>query len=117
MNSGYWDLTQGRGRGNGFAQAEKGGDAYMLEWDGTCYPVSGTDGKPVTRCGGGWYFVPGSGTGRYANIGGGGTWRGVVLPSGDFEEEGNGFLEQWHVAPEHLGADVSSIVIPKSIFA
>lgn len=94
VNSGFWEFSKGRGIGHGFARAEKAGDIYVLEWTGVCYDLSGADGKPISRCGGGFVFVPGAGTGRFANVKGGGIWRGMVQPNGDFEEEANGYIEQ-----------------------
>jgi hypothetical protein len=80
-------LVQGRGQCSGFDINEKDGDTYRVEWAGTCYILTGSDGKPVGYCAGGGYAVPGSGTGRYTGLSGGGAWWGHALPDGDFEVE------------------------------
>jgi len=66
----------------------------LVEWTGVCYPVGQADGKPQGYCSGGWFVVPGSGTGPFAGIAGGGVWTGVSNPDGTFAEEWNGMLEQ-----------------------
>ena len=80
-------LTQGRGPCSGFDINEKDGDTFRVEWAGECYLLSGPDGKPVGHCAGGGYAVPGSGTGRFAGLSGGGPFWGHALPDGDFEVE------------------------------
>lgn len=50
-----------------------------------CSTIPDKDGKPSTYCAAGWTVIPGSGTGRFANLAGGGNWTGVVLPDGAFE--------------------------------
>jgi len=80
-----WDLTQGSGMGHGFITMTKGGDSWSSQWNGTCTTLLGEGGKPQTQCAGGWISIPGSGSGRYAGLTGGGSWSGDVLPNGDFE--------------------------------
>jgi hypothetical protein len=89
-----WDMLNGYGTGQGFARTEKGGGAVLVEWTGVCYPVGQADGKPLSYCSGGWFVVPGSGTGPFAGIAGGGVWTGTSNADGTFSEEWNGMLEQ-----------------------
>jgi len=91
---GWADMTNGRGHLSGFDVNEKDGDSYKAGWAGECYPVTGKDGKPVPHCDGGWSVVPGSGTGRYAGLSGGGQWHGVALPDGTFSVEWGGTVEK-----------------------
>jgi hypothetical protein len=79
---------------SGYDLDEKDGDSYKLEWAGECFSLSGPEGKPVGYCAGGAFVTPGSGTGRFAGLSGGGTWRGHALPNGDFEVEENLVLEK-----------------------
>src|SRR5688500_4010738 len=59
-------------------------------WAGE-YGVMRPDGKPVTYCAGGCSVVPGSGTGRFARLsGGGGNWCGHAGPNEDFEVNWSG---------------------------
>jgi hypothetical protein len=91
----YWDMTNGLGAGNGFSRQENGGDSVVIQWTGVCYPIAGSDGKAVPHCSGGWYAVPGTGTGRYASVkSAGGTWTGRMMPDGNFHEEWRGLIEQ-----------------------
>jgi len=87
-------LFQGSGPVSGFDVDEKDGDIYKLEWSGQCFLLSGPDGKPVGYCAGGGHVVPGSGTGRFAGLSGGGYWYGHGLPNGDFEVEENFVYEK-----------------------
>ena len=92
--TGYVDQTQGRGHFHGFDVFEKEGDIWRDEWSGECYMVSGPDSKPVQHCAGGWSVIPGSGTGRFAGLSGGGTFVAHALPSGEFEVEATGNAEK-----------------------
>jgi hypothetical protein len=94
VGAGWGDLTQGRGHVHGFDVNGEGADVWKAGWAGECYPVNGSDGKPVPHCAGGWSVVPGSGTGKFAGVSGGGTWKGHALPSGDFEVTWDGVLEK-----------------------
>jgi len=87
-------MFQGNGPVSGFDVNEKEGDTYRVEWSGVCFSLSGPDGKPVGYCAGGGFVVPGSGTGRFAGLSGGGNFRGHALPNGDFEVEENSVLEK-----------------------
>ena len=87
-------LVNGNGPVSGFDINEKDGDTYKTEWSGDCYTLTGADGKPVGYCSGGGYVVPGSGTGRFAGLLGGGVWWGHGLPNGDFQVEGMDFMEK-----------------------
>ena len=80
-------LTQGRGPCSGFESSEKDGDIFRFEWSGQCYTLTGPEGKPIAYCAGGSYAVPGSGTGRFAGISGGGSWWAHERPDGDLEVE------------------------------
>ena len=87
-------LVNGNGPVSGFDISEKDGDTYKSEWSGECYSVTGPDGKPIGYCSGGGFIVPGSGTGRFAGLSGGGVWWGHALPDGDFQVEGVDFMEK-----------------------
>ena len=90
----HWDLTNGYGTGRGFSRVEKAGGSVLLEWTGVCYTVNGADGKNIPHCSGGWFVVPGSGTGPYAGLDGGGTWTGSVTADGGFDEDWIGMIRQ-----------------------
>lgn len=90
----HWDMMNGIGFGHGFAKTEKGGGTVLVEWTGICYPVGGTEAKPTTYCSGGHFVVPGSGTGPFAGLKGGGTWTGTGGVDGNFVEEWAGVYEQ-----------------------
>ena len=90
--SGYADLTNGRGHISGADIEEKDGDSYKSEWGGECYPVVDSDGKSIGHCAGAWFVVPGSGTGRFANISGGGYWHGHEAGE-EFKVESSGILQ------------------------
>jgi hypothetical protein len=92
--SGYADLTNGRGHISGADIEEKDGDSYKSEWAGQCYPANGPDGKVIGHCAGSWFVVPGSGTGRFANISGGGYWHGHDIPGELFKVESTGTVEK-----------------------
>jgi len=92
--SGTCDLVQGRGHCSGFDVNEKDGDMWRAGWAGECYPLTGKDGKPVVHCAGGFSIVPGSGTGRFAGLSGGGTWKGHALENGEFFVEATGTFEK-----------------------
>ena len=77
--------TQGQGNISGFEVIEKDGDSYKNVYSGSCYGVTGSDGKPVNHCSGGVFVVAASGTGRFSGLSGGGRWWGHALPNGDFE--------------------------------
>ena len=86
-----WDSQGGVGIGSGFSTWVKGDASTSLQWNGVCSTVPNKDNKPSTSCAGGWAFIPGSGTGAFASLAGGGSWTGAVLPDGSFEGviEGN----------------------------
>jgi len=92
--SATWDLTHGNGTAEGYCASEKNGDKIGIKWNGMCNSAAGTAKKPLLRCGGGWIFVQGTGTGRYAGVSGGGVWTGNFLPNGDFEEEWSGIYRK-----------------------
>ena len=92
--SATWDLINGIGSVEGYCNSEKNDAKLAAKWNGMCHSAAGSAKKPVLRCGGGWTFVPGSGTGRFAGVVGGGTWTGGFLPSGDFEEEWSGIYRK-----------------------
>ena len=86
------DLTNGSGPMEGFCRHEgTDGALAIVQWNGMCDTGPGVDGKPQTRCWGGWRYLPG-GKGRLAGVTGGGGWRGHVQPSGEFEEEVDGMV-------------------------
>jgi hypothetical protein len=85
----YWDTTKGYGSGKGSVVVDNQGSNLTVEWTGSCYAVGD---QPY--CSGGWYAVPGSGTGKFAGVTGGGTWRGKPTSDGGFDEEWTGLLEQ-----------------------
>ena len=87
-------LLQGNGTISGFNVDEKEGDSFRSEWSGECFSLKGPDGKPIGQCAGGVYVVPGTGTGRFAGLSGGGTFRGHALPNGDFAVEENLTVEK-----------------------
>ena len=87
-------FTQGQGNFSGFEVNEKDGDSYKNEYSGSCYSVTGSDGKPVNHCSGGWLLVAASGTGRFSGLSGGGRWWGHALPNGDFEVNSIGTVEK-----------------------
>jgi hypothetical protein len=91
---GYADFTQGRGHITGFDVNEKDGDTFKVGWAGDCYTLTGSDGKPIAHCAGGWYVVSASGIGRFFGLSGGGHWWGHALPNGDFEVDSMGTLEK-----------------------
>ncbi|MBX9964507.1 MAG: hypothetical protein K2Y35_15720 [Burkholderiales bacterium] len=93
-SSAHWDLTNGYGIGTGFSRIEKAGGSVLVEWTGVCYPVAGSDNKSTPYCSGGWFVVPGSGSGPFAGLSGGGTWTGSVAADGGFNEEWSGLMEQ-----------------------
>ncbi|MCC7547811.1 MAG: hypothetical protein IT532_08595 [Burkholderiales bacterium] len=86
---GHWDLTHGAGTGRGSVSVDNAGSTLNVEWAGICYMVGD---KP--RCSGGWNAVPGSGTGKFAGLTGGGTWQGSPNAEGNFDEEWTGLLQQ-----------------------
>jgi hypothetical protein len=92
--SGVGQLTSGQGVVSGFDLNEKGGDTYKVGWTCVSYTRAGPEGKPVGHCDGGWYIVPGSGTGRFAGMIGGGTFEAYALPSGEFHVETSGTVEK-----------------------
>lgn len=86
------DLTHGSGPMRGYCRHEAGPtDLALVEWSGMCHTSNGGDGKPQTRCWGGWIYIPG-GQGRLAATRGGGTWSGFVAATGEFEEEITGLV-------------------------
>lgn len=93
-SSAHWDLTNGYGAGRGFSRTEKAGGSVLVEWTGVCYPATGADGRSAPYCSGGWFVVPGSGSGPFAGLGGGGTWTGSVAADSGFNEEWTGLMEQ-----------------------
>lgn len=88
-----WDLTHGSGLGSGTNIVSKGGDTITVQWSGACTTLMGKDSKPLIHCGGGWVFVPGSGTGRYAGVIGGGSWWGAPNAQGALEGEAEGYFQ------------------------
>lgn len=93
-SSGWWEAVKGVSRGQGSVKYVKDGDTYQTEWNGVCFPVTAADGKGVPHCFGGFVMVPGTGTGRFAGMKGGGGWVARMLPSGEFEEEWKGVFER-----------------------
>lgn len=89
-----WDLTQGTGFGSGTLYITKDGDTLASQWTGACTTMPGKDGKPFTYCAGGWSFIPGSGTGRFAGVIGGGSWWGKPNPDGGFDGGGEGYYQR-----------------------
>jgi hypothetical protein len=94
--TGYIETTNGRGHAHGWDVLEKGGDLVKWEWAGECYmiPNESDGGKPVQQCAGGWSVVPGSGTGRYANLSGGGSWKAQATPQGEYDVQDAGYLSK-----------------------
>lgn len=93
-SSAHWDLTNGYGTGTGFSRTEKAGGSILVEWTGVCYPANGPDSKTTPHCSGGWFVVPGSASGPFTGLTGGGTWTGSVTADGSFTEEWTGLMEQ-----------------------
>jgi hypothetical protein len=94
--TGYTEQTNGRGHMHGWDIIEKGGDLVRLEWAGECYmiPNEADGGKPVQQCDGGWSVIPGSGTGGYANLSGGGSWKAQATPKGEYDVQDAGYLSK-----------------------
>lgn len=90
-----WDLTQGNGLGYGTTVVTKDGNSITSQWTGACTTLQGKDNKPFIYCAGGWVIVPGSGTGQFAGMTGGGSWWGTPNAEGGLDGESEGFTQQF----------------------
>jgi hypothetical protein len=71
------DLTQGNGRHQGYYTMVAGADTTVAKWSGQVTTTVSKEGEPNTTFAGTWKYVHGSG--RYAGIRGGGTYKGQFL--------------------------------------
>lgn len=92
--TGFTDLNLGRGETRGITAGSKGGDDYRVEWLGRCYSTGRANNADLIRCTGVWSFIDGSGTGRFANLRGGGHWHMQMTADGGLDTEASGLYEQ-----------------------
>ena len=83
LNQGYSDLVKGNGPHFGYYKAtDKDGHVYFAKWQGKVTTTMSPEGKPNVQFGGTWSFI--KGTGKWENVQGGGTYKGMFIGQGIF---------------------------------
>lgn len=82
------DLAQGNGSSQGYVTLWQGADSTVVKINGKVTTTMSPDGSPRTTFTGSWTEV--RGTGQYAGIQGGGTYRGAFSSPTDFTVDWTG---------------------------
>ncbi len=89
-DSALGEMVAGRLVLTGGGRFEKAGDNWYYNWEGSCDTVNAGSKSETTKCSGSWRTV--NGTGRFANIGGNGTWRSTPRADGTEANEWDGTI-------------------------
>jgi len=95
VNQGMSDLVKGNGTHFGYYKAtDKDGHVYFAKWQGKVSTTMSPEGRPIVKFGGTWSFT--KGTGKWENVQGGGTYKGMFIGPGIFsnETEGEYFIKK-----------------------
>lgn len=87
-NQTFSDLTNGNGKHEGYSTFTKGGDKWMLKFEGHVKTTTADDGTHNMTFEGTFTFLKGEG--KYKNIKGGGTYKGKMLGEMEWEGEWEG---------------------------
>jgi len=81
FNQGVSDLVKGNGTHSGYYKAtDKDGHHYFTKWQGKVTTTISPEGRPNVKFGGTWSFT--KGTGKWENVQGGGTYKGMFIGQG-----------------------------------
>jgi hypothetical protein len=95
FNQGMSDLVKGNGTHHGYYKAtDKDGHVYFAKWQGKVTTTMSPEGMPMVKFGGTWSFT--KGTGKWENVQGGGTYKGMFIGDGIFSNvtEGEYFIKK-----------------------
>ena len=95
LNQGMSDLVKGNGTHRGYWKAtDKDGHSQWAKWQGKVSTTMSPAGRPIVKFGGTWSFT--KGTGKWENVQGGGTYKGMFIGPGIFsnETEGEYFIKK-----------------------
>ena len=83
------DLIKGNGPYNGYMKyVDKGGNTYISKYQGMLTTTKSPEGKPISTFKGTYSYI--SGTGKFQNIEGGGTYKGRFIGKGIYMMESEG---------------------------
>ena len=94
-NQGVSDLVKGNGTHSGYYKAtDKDGHVYFSKWQGKVTTTMSAEGRPNVQFGGTWSFI--KGTGKWENVEGGGTYKGMFIGPDIFSNttEGEYFIKK-----------------------
>jgi len=95
FNQGVSDLVKGNGTHSGYYKAtDKDGHVYFAKWQGKVTTTMSSEGRPNVQFGGTWSFI--KGTGKWENVEGGGTYKGMFIGPDIFTNttEGEYFIKK-----------------------
>ena len=95
FNQGVSDLVKGNGTQSGYYKAtDKDGHVYFSKWQGKVTTTMSSEGRPNVQFGGTWSFI--KGTGKWENVEGEGTYKGMFIGSDIFTNttEGEYFIKK-----------------------
>ena len=95
FNQGMSDLVKGNGTHHGYYKAtDKDGHVYFAKWQGKVTTTMSSEGRPNVQFGGTWSFI--KGTGKWENVEGGGTYKGMFIGADIFTNttEGEYFIKK-----------------------
>jgi len=95
LNQGMSDLVKGNGTHFGYSkQTDKDGHVYFAKWQGKVTTTMSPEGRPNVKFGGTWSYI--KGTGKWENVQGEGTYKGMFIGEGIFSNvtEGEYFIKK-----------------------
>lgn len=91
VNFSFDDLVSGNGPHQGYSKLEKNGDSVISKWEGKIVTTLSAKGKPTTSFSGTMHWI--KATGHFANMQGGGTYKGHFTSETSYDVEWEG--EYW----------------------
>lgn len=92
VNFSFDDLVKGNGPHQGYSKIEKNGDLVISKWEGKIVTTLSADGKPIPSFSGNMHWI--KSTGQFANIQGGGSYKGHFTSETSYVVEWKG--EYWN---------------------
>ena len=95
ISHGMSDLVKVNGTHHGYYKAtDKDGHVWFAKWQGKVTTTMSPEGRPNVQFAGTWSFI--KGTGKWENVQGGGTYKGMFIGDGIFSNvtEGEYFIKK-----------------------
>lgn len=91
VNISFDDLVRGNGPHQGYITLEKNDDLVISQWEGKIVTTLSANGKPIPSFSGTMHWI--KSTGQFANMQGGGTYKGHFTSETSYDVEWEG--EYW----------------------